>query len=68
MRSRKASTRFNVNVFEMLDKEVSEFNFSDFITRYDTDELSSMQLIQMAKEKGVRVYELKDDGKRKFII
>ena len=62
------SNRFNINIFEMLDKEISEFKFIDFVVRYDTDELSVIQLIEMAKEKGVRVYRLNDDGKKKFIV
>lgn len=62
------SNRFNINIFEMLDKEISEFKFIDFVVRYDTDELSVIQLIEMAKEKGVRVYRLNDDGEKKFVV
>lgn len=68
LRSRRGSISFNISVFEMLDKEVSEFKFIDFITRYNTEELSTLQLITMAKEKGIRVYELTNDGERKFIV
>ncbi len=62
------SNRFNINIFEMLDKEISEFKFIDFVVKYDTDELSIIQLIEMAKEKGVRVYRLNDDGEKKFVV
>ncbi len=66
----KDNTRkmFKAKYLEILEPEVSEFKFLDYITKFNTGELSSMQLMQIAKEKGIRVYELKDDGKKKFIV
>lgn len=61
-------SRFSSKVFEELNKEVSDLQFLYFVDKYNTGELSSIQLIEMAKEKGVRVYELTNDGKRKFIV
>ncbi|WP_346961604.1 hypothetical protein [Clostridium sp.] len=63
-----AENRFSSKVFENLSKEISDLKFLDFVDKYNTGELSSIQLIEMAKEKGVRVYELTNDGRKKFIV
>lgn len=60
--------KFRLEVLDLLDKEVSEYDFRDFLINYNVGERSTLQLIQMAKEKGVRVYELTNDGKKKFIV
>jgi len=60
--------KFRLEVLDLLDKEVSEYDFRDFLINYNVGERSTLQLIQIAKEKGIRVYELKDDGRKKFIV
>ncbi|GAA0774498.1 hypothetical protein GCM10008908_24430 [Clostridium subterminale] len=60
--------KFSSKVFENLSKEILDSEFLDFVDNYYTGELSSIQLIEMAKEKGIRVYELNNDGKKKFIV
>lgn len=60
--------KFKPEIWKLLDKEVSEYKFRDFILNYNVGERSTIQLITMAKENGIRVYSLTDDGKRKFIV
>lgn len=58
---------FRSNIFKELEDEVSEEKFLDFILNYNTGELSTEQLIKMANAKGVKVYELLNDGSKRII-
>lgn len=64
----KTKKEFKPEYLEILESEILDSKFLNYITKFNTGELSGIQLITMAKEKGVKVYELTDDGKRKFIV
>jgi len=64
----KTRKEFKPQYLEILEVEVSEDEFLNYITKFNTGELSSIQLIKMAKEKGISVYELNNDGKKKFVV
>lgn len=59
--------KFKPEVFDMLDKEVTEYKFLDFIRDYNTGDLSTMELIKMANDRGIKIYEIKDDGSKRII-
>jgi hypothetical protein len=60
-------SRFSSKVFEGLNKEILDLKFLDFVDKYNTGELSTIQLIKMASNKGIKVYELTNDGNKRFI-
>jgi len=59
--------KFRPKVLDILGKEILDLKFLDYVLKFNTEELTGEKLIRIANERGIKVYELTNDGNKRFI-